>query len=220
MPKINTVFFDLDGTLIDTASELHLALNTLLVSCGESEVDVTHVLPHISLGSQNIVKEIFKDKVPQNKIDDLVKQYREIYLTILGTEAKFFDGMSEVLAYLKANNYKWGIITNKLERYTNPLLKNLNITDFDCVVSGDTAEKPKPDAAPVHYACQQLNIKPENSVLIGDSYNDIFAGKAANTKTIFAKYGYIDPNYDYNALNYDHAINKPLEIIDWLESQV
>ena len=112
---------------------------------------------------------------------------------------------------------KWGIVTNKRERFTNPLVDALNLTDrVACVVSGDTTANSKPHPEPMLTACAQADVKPEECVYIGDALHDIAAGKNARMKTLAAIYGYLKPDDNPDNWGADALIESPEQLTSWI----
>ena len=148
---------------------------------------------------------------------DIRDQFLGFYRENIATETRLFEGMEAVLTSLENNKIKWGIVTNKLSWLTDPLLKELGLnTRTGCVVSGDTTTERKPHPAPILYACELMQSKPETTVYIGDAQRDIEAGQRAGTKTLVALYGYIDEDEDPESWLADGMITTPLEINDRL----
>lgn len=213
--NLQAILFDLDGTLLDTAYELYFALNKLLDENNKPLADIKQLKLLISHGSEAIVKYYFNDN--QNLLHKLTNRYREIYFDNLGNNCKMFDGIADLLKYIKANNYQWAIVTNKLEKYTYPLIKNiinkLQLNYNPVIVCKDTVKNPKPHPEPILYACNKLKINPKNALMIGDSSYDIEAGLRAETKTILVKYGYLDiDNFNKKNLSPHFTIEHPHEI--------
>ncbi len=217
---INTVLFDLDGTLVDTAPDLAYALNQLRLQHKLSELSLDTITPTVSLGGAAMLKLAFNTQPGDENFESLKKDFLDIYHDNIAKHSRLFDGIESLLEYIESNNYRWGIITNKSEWLTYPLLQSLGLEQrAACIVCGDTASAPKPDPAPMYYACEKLKVKPEQCVYIGDALRDIQAGKAAGMQTISALYGYIEANSDPETWLADHNIQTPLEVIDWLKSQ-
>jgi N-acetyl-D-muramate 6-phosphate phosphatase len=122
-----------------------------------------------------------------------------------------------VLETLEKQKVKWGIVTNKPRRFTQPLVKSLGLDlRATCVVSGDDAIKPKPSPETLLLACKEAQVKPENCIYIGDAARDIEAGKAAGMKTVVALFGYIDKTDKPHEWGADAMIEAPSEILGLL----
>ena len=133
------VLFDLDGTLIDTAPEMHLAVNVLLEEEGLNPLPYESVRPHVSNGVMGIFKNIFEDSPKMG--GRRFKRYLDIYEEHLGINAQVFSGMGKVIATIERMGIPWGIVTNKSKRFAVPLLEKLALLDrASCVVCGATTD--------------------------------------------------------------------------------
>lgn len=214
---INNILFDLDGTLADTAPDLANALNAIRLKHGLEKLPLDVISPTVSLGGNAMIKLAFNLEEGDPSFDDIRDQFLNYYLENIVVDTRLYDGMEELLQSLEDNNKTWGIVTNKAEWLTLPLLKALSLdTRAACVVSGDTLEYRKPHPAPILHACKLIRAKPASTVYIGDAQRDIEAGRRAGTKTLVALYGYIEEGEDPNSWNADAAVSSAHEINDKL----
>lgn len=215
---LTCVLFDLDGTLVDTAPDLIACLNTALEQHGFEETAYPQVRPLISFGAEAMIK--------QSSAADAVESHARILETMLTIyennivrHGGFFDGMVETLLDIEARGLKWGIVTNKRERFTHPLTRALNLTErAACIISGDTTRNSKPHPEPMWEACRRAGVQPEQCVYIGDALHDITAGKNANMKTLAAVYGYLTDVDQPQQWGADALIESPAQISAWIES--
>lgn len=207
---INTLLFDLDGTLVDTASDLAYALNSLLSENDIEEKSYEDIRPLVSLGGRALIKFGFNCDESHPNFTSWHQRILEIYTRNIDKHSKVFDGINETIKTLKDKQMNWGIVTNKPENLTYLLLDKLNINP-DVIVCGDTLKHQKPHPAPLLYACAQLATKPELCLFIGDDKNDMLAGKNSGIKTVAAAYGYgkVEQNW-----NYDFLIKNPKDILE------
>jgi phosphoglycolate phosphatase len=216
--KLSCVLFDLDGTLVDTAPDLISCLNRALNVHGFDVVVPEIIKPFISYGAAAMIN------ASQPELDDTLKA--DILETMLAhyqnniaEHTVFFSGMADTLAAIEAQGLKWGVVTNKRERFTNPLMAALKLTErAACIVSGDTTANPKPHPEPMLLACKQADVKPQECVYIGDALHDIIAGKNAQMKTLAAVYGYINPGDTPETWGADALIESPDQISTWIAS--
>lgn len=217
---IANVFFDLDGTLADTAPDLAAALNQILQEKNIPVMSLETIRPSVSLGGNAMIKLAFSIEEDDPEFEDLRKRFLEIYHERLHQDTHVFPGIEKVLDYLEDKNIIWGVVTNKPEWLTNPVMEQLKLTQrAACIVSGDTTEHRKPHPGPMLHACEIAQCSPEKSLYIGDASRDIEAGRAAGMKTLTAVYGYISKDENPDEWNADGSISKPEEIIDWLEKE-
>jgi phosphoglycolate phosphatase len=207
---INTILFDLDGTLIDTAPDLAYALNTLLKDNELPEKPFAKIKPLVAFGAKALIKYGFNCDENHPKFLQLHQDFIAIYTANIARKSAPFNGIELLITTLQKRKMQWGIVTNKPEKLTHILLAKLNINP-DVVVCGDTLEFNKPHPAPLFYACAYLAISPKNCLFVGDDKNDMLAGFNAGIKTVAAAYGYgkVEKNWNYNYL-----INQAEELLE------
>ncbi|PVZ71628.1 HAD family hydrolase [Pelagibaculum spongiae] len=221
--SIKGVLFDLDGTLLDTAPDLAGALNLLLQENGRPALPFDIIRPAASHGSAALIKTGFNIEPDDSNFPPLQKRYLELYLQNIATSSQWFDGISELIDYLTDHNIRWGIVTNKPEFLTLPLLKGMAeksplASQPACIVCGDTAAKPKPDPAPMHLALSKIAVAATDCLYIGDAERDIQAGKVVNCPTVLASWGYISDNDQPALWQADFDFTSPTELLHWLSN--
>lgn len=217
------ILFDLDGTLLDTSHDIHDAVNALLSEEKRRQVSYDSVRQRISFGGKKILPHAF-NLDPENSVADkqylekLIPRFLELYRQTNFVHTKAFPGIDQLLDDLESLKLTWGIVTNKIQALTDPLLKITGYYDRSaCIVSGDTASKPKPHPEPLHYACNLLQDKAHNCVYVGDSESDIQAGKAAGMTTIAVSFGYIPANVSVSNWQADYIAHSAAEILPWVK---
>jgi 2-phosphoglycolate phosphatase len=207
---INTILFDLDGTLIDTAPDLAYALNTLLEEAGLEAKPFEKIKPLVAFGGKALIKFGFNCDEEHPEFSKRHQELLKIYTNNIDLNSKPFEGVSALIKTLKDRQINWGIVTNKPEYLTHLLLQKLNI-NVDVVVCGDTLEFSKPHPAPLLYACAQFAIDPKRCIFVGDDKNDMLAGSNAGIKTVAVTYGYGNVEQNWN---YDYKINHVQELLE------
>jgi 2-phosphoglycolate phosphatase len=194
--EYNAVLFDLDGTLVDTAPDMVAVLQYLQQQHGVDPVSYELGRSYVSNGAVGLLTLGF----PELDIDfgdEMHQQYLERYAETICEESRVFAGLAQLLDQLDDMDCPWGVVTNKPEQLTVPLLVALGLADRSaCIVSGDTLAVRKPDPAPLLLACEFTGVDPETSIYIGDAERDIEAGQRAGMATIAAGYGYITADDD------------------------
>ncbi|NVK23250.1 MAG: HAD-IA family hydrolase [Kangiellaceae bacterium] len=210
---IKAVFFDLDGTLVDTAPDMAAALNIQLEAHNKATLAHSEIRPHVSHGAAALLKLGFNITLHDDNFDNLRQQYLNIYADNLAVHSRLFEGLSELLEELDRAKILWGVVTNKPEFLTIPLLQQMNLLERACaVISGDTVTPSKPNPLPLFVACQQAKVIPTQALYIGDAKRDISAGRSAGMKTVIANYGYIQENDDIKQWNGDMVVDKPTQL--------
>ena len=194
--EYNAVLFDLDGTLIDTAPDMVTVLQQIQQEHGIEPAGYDLARSYVSNGAIGLLTLGF----PEAEIefgDELHQLYLERYAEMICQESRIFAGLDELLDQLDDIECPWGIVTNKPEQLTEPLLIALGLAErSSCIISGDTLSVRKPDPAPLLLGCDLIGVDAETSIYIGDAERDIEAGRRAGMATIAAGYGYITEDDD------------------------
>lgn len=201
--QISGVFFDLDGTLVDTAPDMALALNLQLETHRKTPLDFEQIRPWVSHGAAALIKLGFGVTPSHDKFEQLRQEYLSVYSENLAVKSQLFPQMIELLDFFDSNSIKWGVVTNKPEFLALPLLESLAVKKRAAsIVCGDTIKPTKPSPVPLFLACNQAKIEPSKCVYVGDALRDIQAAKSAGQYSIVAEYGYLtesDKVEDWNA---------------------
>ncbi|MEY3287916.1 MAG: hypothetical protein RLZZ419_158 [Pseudomonadota bacterium] len=217
--KLSCVLFDLDGTLVDTAPDLVLCLNKALSLHGFMTVTAAAVKPAISFGAVAMINDSLHKSISDALRADILETMLDLYQNNIAVHTVFFKGMSDTLDAIEAQGLKWGVVTNKRQRFTSPLMAALKLTDrAACIISGDTTANPKPHVEPMFAACKKAGVSPLECVYIGDAPHDITAGKNAKMKTLAALYGYINPGDTPETWGADALIESPEQLALWIRA--
>lgn len=209
------VFFDLDGTLADTAPDLVAAANQLLVARNLAPKQYEVLRPCASAGARGLIGGAFGIDPEHPDFIPLRDEFFTNYEKALLVNSVIFEGVDHLLDQLDQAKLPWGIVTNKSERFTNPLTDLMGLRQRAVsTVSGDTTPHSKPHPEPILHAARIANIDPNKSVYVGDDIRDIVAGKAAGMQTIAAAYGYCGCEEPPEAWGADYLVRHPLELLE------
>lgn len=187
------VLFDLDGTFADTAPDLARAMNIMRVKRGLAPLPVEATRPVTSHGARGLLSVGFSMTPEHADYLPMRAEFLELYARDLCVESRLFPGMEALIEALEGRGLRWGIVTNKAERLTHPLIEKLGVAArCGCVVGGDTTPHTKPHPAPLLAAAKVLGIEPREAIYVGDDRRDVEAGRAAGMKTIAVRYGYLN----------------------------
>jgi len=212
---LDAVLFDLDGTLADTAPDLVRVLNRLLVEHGRTQMPYAIARNEVSNGAGGLLRLGFGELGSADELETLRRRFLDLYGEDVSSGSRLFIELDDIDDHL--DELGWGIVTNKPDAFTRPLLAALGVVGrARCVVSGDRLPQRKPDPAPLKLAAQELGVAAERCVYVGDAPRDIEAGKNAGMATIAAAYGYIRPSDDPHAWGADLVIRRPDEMRDAL----
>ncbi len=217
------VLFDLDGTLIDTAPDMVRVLFDMLEAYDNPALPYATARASVSNGSLGLIQTAFPDRELQEQTK-LQQEYLDRYEEVLGgsvVESVLFPGMAEIIDALEEHERPWGIVTNKPQRMTDPLLVHLGLADrASCAISGDTLAERKPHPAPLLLGSDQIGTPPERTIYVGDAQRDIEAGRAAGMMTIAATYGYITADDDPDRWEADSMAANTAELTKILSKAV
>lgn len=214
--SIKSVLFDLDGTFADTAPDLNYALNLMRTTRHLPTVAEEKTRPVTSSGARGLLGVGFEIKPDDKNYAELCKEFLENYENNLCRETRLFAGMPELIEALESNSVRWGIVTNKAERFAIPLINLLGYGKrAACVIGGDSTPQRKPHPEPLFAAARRIGIEASQCIYVGDDERDIQAGRSAGMKTIAVRYGYLNGSSpdDWGA---DAVIDTPMEIIPLL----
>ena len=211
------ILFDLDGTLVDTAPDLGLALNLLRARHGLPPLPAAEIRPHASHGARGLLKIGFGLGSDHPEFEAYRSGFLNLYAENICHDSRLFEGIPELLDVLEARRIPWGVVTNKPARFTEPLLSLLNLADRAAtIVSGDTCPQPKPHPDPMHYAADELGLAAAACLYVGDAERDVEAARAAGMESLVALWGYLaghDRPQDWHALA---CIARPEEVLNFL----
>ncbi|MBU3614090.1 HAD-IA family hydrolase [Polynucleobacter sp. Latsch14-2] len=208
------VFFDLDGTLVDTAPDLVAATNRLLSARNLPLKPYEQLRPCASAGARGLILGAFGIDTQHPDFIPLRDEFFSNYENALLVKSKLFEGIDNLLNQLDQASLSWGIVTNKSERFTNPLTELMGLSQRAVsTVSGDTTPHSKPHPEPILHAARIANIDPSKSLYVGDDIRDIVAGKAAGMKTVAAAYGYCGCEEPPEAWGADFLIQTPQDLL-------
>lgn len=186
---------DLDGTLLDTAPDLAAAANAMLAELGRPALPAQLVRDFVGKGIAHLVRRALEASAGVPPDDPTFAaacaRFAEHYARLNGAAAQPFDGVREGLQAMRAMGLQLACVTNKLARFTEPLLVASGLRGyFDAVVTSDLAGARKPDPAIFLDACRRLQVRPGEACVIGDSSNDAEAARAAGCRFLLVPYGY------------------------------
>jgi len=195
--SLSAVLFDLDGTLLDTVADIALALNRTLREYGGTPLEQSDVRHMIGRGSPILIqralaaqRRVIDAPTQAAMVDRFFHHYGELE-ELNEDSAQPYAGAADCLRVLHEAGLRTAVVTNKQHRFAVALLKRLGLSAWvDLVTGGDTCERRKPDPQPLLYSCESLQVPAAQSLMVGDSVNDVQAARAAGIPVICVSYGY------------------------------
>ena len=215
--NIDAVLFDLDGTLIDSAPDLGAAADKMRTDRGLASYPLVKYRPMAGAGARGMLGIAFGLTAQDPQFNALKEEFFSNYEACMTQRTYAFDGVAEMIARLHQGGLKWGVVTNKSERFTLPLTRLMPLfATAQTIVSGDTTPHSKPHPAPLLEAARQLNVSPQRCIYVGDDARDILAGRAAGMPTVAAAYGYLGSEAEIEEWNAHATIDSAIELLNLL----
>lgn len=191
---IEALIFDLDGTLVDTAPDLHAATNHVLGLIDRHPISMAELRSFVGHGAMNLIERgvaATGDAVDHETLKRLHKQFLAYYGDNIADHSVVFDGLLDVLDKAQSRGLKMGVCTNKVEGLSHKLLTELNMMQrFGSLIGGDTLPLMKPDPSPLIEAATRLGVNPQRILMVGDSETDIRTAQNAGVPVIAVSFGY------------------------------
>ena len=211
------VFFDLDGTVIDSAPDLAEAANAMRRDRGLAALPHDVLRPCVGSGARGMVGAAFGIGPEDPRFDAMRVEFLDRYTGMLLDRTSVFSDMEMVLQVLEARRLPWGIVTNKHERFTLPIVSGLGLDRrAAAVVCGDTTPHAKPHPAPLLEAARRAGVDAARCVYIGDDRRDIEAARAAGMRSAAASWGYINHGEVVDDWGADIVLTGPKDLLNWL----
>jgi len=208
-----SILFDLDGTLVDTAPDMVGVLEAMQISHGGTLVSHELARSNVSNGAIGLIRLAFPSSTGAEE-KRLLQEYLDRYQQSVCEESRVFPGLDSLLDQLDAARLPWGVVTNKPQKLTEPLLAGLGLdARTACIISGDTIAERKPHPAPLLLASKKTRVAPDKTIYVGDAARDIEAGRAAGMTTVAAAYGYITSDDSANNWQADFIAADTQELV-------
>lgn len=189
---INTIVFDLDGTLLNTLEDLKDSVNFALERQGYPLRNLNEIRSFVGNGIRLLMERAVPENIPAETFEICFKDFCDYYKIHMEDKTAPYDGINDMLTNIKKAGFKTAIVTNKADFAAQDLCKRMFGENIDFVVgsSDDRPNKPAPDG--VFYALEKLDSKIENTVFVGDADTDILTAKNANLPSIGVLWGFRD----------------------------
>lgn len=192
---IRAAIIDLDGTMVDTAPDFHVAINRMRADLQLAPLDIDTIKNFVGKGTENLMRRVlavdYSPEQVERHFPQALAAYERHYHAINGCYSTVYPGVSEGLAALKDRGLRLACVTNKPVAFALPLLEKTGLRAyFEIVYGGDSLPWKKPDPQPLLQVCADFALSPPQVVAIGDSSNDAQAARAAGCRVLNVPYGY------------------------------
>jgi phosphoglycolate phosphatase len=192
---IKAAIIDLDGTMLDTAADFHVAVNRMRADLGLAPLAQDIIVNFVGKGTENLMRRVlavdYDEDEAARRFQQALDSYTEHYLAINGDYSSLYPGVQEGLQAMKEKGLRLACVTNKPISFTLPLLDKKGLRSFfEVVYGGDSLPRKKPDPLPLLQVCRDFGLQPAQVVAIGDSSNDAQAARAAGCRVLNVPYGY------------------------------
>jgi phosphoglycolate phosphatase len=223
LKKPEMVLIDVDGTLVDSVPDLAYCVDEMMKALDLPVHGEARVRNWVGNGVERLVRRALVGQLEGEPDEALFQRaypiFLELYADNTSRRSTLYPGVAEGVAWLKAQGYRLGCVTNKAAQFTLPLLRDLGVHDhFEIIISGDTLPQKKPDPAPLLHAARFFGVEPEQALMIGDSVSDVKAARAAGFQIVCMSYGY-NHGADIRDFHPDAVIDSMVEIRDLLQEQ-
>jgi phosphoglycolate phosphatase len=194
MFTVQKILFDLDGTLVDTAADLHAATNHTLQSIGRAEVTLSQVRHMTGYGAVKLIEQGLEETggLEGLNMEDLRQTFLAYYSRNICVHSALYDGCTQMLSDLKEQGFQLAVCTNKPYAMAKTLLTDIGIAPFfSALTGGDSFTFRKPDGRHLNHTAAMLTGTGQ-VLMVGDSAPDIMAAKDAGMPVIAVDFGYAD----------------------------
>lgn len=211
--RLRAVLFDMDGTLVDSAPDFIAVCQAMREARGLSALEPQRIRDQVSGGARAMVCTAFDMPPEHPEFDALRREFLERYQVHCAVLTRPFEGIPELLADLERARLRWGVATNKPLHYAEPIMRRLELAERAAVlVCPEHVTRSKPDPEMLLLACDKLGLDPREVLYVGDDARDIEAGRAAGTRTVAVRYGYIHPDDNPGHWGADLVVEHPREL--------
>ena len=215
--SVQTVLFDLDGTLVDSAPDLAGAANELRQEHGHPALPYESLRPMVGAGARGMVGLAFGVKPGDAGYEDLKARFLALYAQRLLRSTTVFEGVWPLLDRLEQHGLGWGIVTNKAYHLALAVSEGVGLHPrAGVLIGGDSTPFAKPHPEPLLEACRRLQADPTTCAYVGDDLRDIQAGRAAGMATLAAAWGYLGQGEPVHEWGADSLLEQPQGLLHWL----
>lgn len=211
----NTLIFDLDGTLLDTLDDLTNSVNYALERLNLPTRSKDEIRSFVGNGVEKLVELSVPEKTSYDQFAKCLLLFKKHYSENMQNQTRPYDGIIELLDYLKKNNYNMAIVSNKFQEGVTDLNNHFFSKYIDVAIGKSPKMRKKPYPDTILSAIDELGVSKENCLYIGDSEVDILTAKNANVKSVSVTWGFRNEDL-LRESGANYIINSPQDLISIL----
>ena len=215
--KINTVIFDLDGTLLDTLQDLCDSVNYIMTNIGHKNREAKEVRSFLGNGPSNLLKKCLSSDLEEEEFAKVLDQYKAYYQINMHNKTIPYPGIIDLLEELKNRGYKLAIVSNKQDEAVKVLVEKYFKGLIDTAAGESAAIKRKPAPDTIYKAIEVLGSKRDEAIYVGDSEVDAKAAKNAGIPCVLVTWGFRDRE-DLEKEKPDYIIDRAGDLLHILEN--
>ncbi|MBP9956714.1 MAG: N-acetylmuramic acid 6-phosphate phosphatase MupP [Pseudomonas sp.] len=216
--RLRAVLFDMDGTLVDSAPDFIAVCQAMRAARDLPPLAPQQIRAQVSGGARAMVCSSFDIAAEHPDFPALRDEFLARYQAHCAVLTRPFEGIPELLDAIEHARLRWGVATNKPLCYAEPIMQRLALAERAAVlVCPEHVARSKPDPEMILLACERLELDPRQVIYIGDDARDIEAGRAAGTRTVAVRYGYIHPDDNPAHWGADRVVEHPRELRELLD---
>lgn len=206
------VIFDLDGTLLNTLEDLRDGVNHVLDANGYAERSLEEIRTFVGNGIGKLIERAVPEGTDEKICAEVLRQFRVYYTGHCRIKTCPYDGVIELLKYLKEHGYLMAIVSNKNDAAVKELVKYYFADDVEVAIGEREGIQKKPAPDSVFEAMRLLGVSKEETVYVGDSEVDRETAANAGLDCISVTWGFRD-ELTLRNLKPEYLIHKPEEVI-------
>lgn len=218
--SVAAVVFDLDGTLVETAPDLHAVLAALLEAEGLRVPPLDAVRDMIGDGAKMLIRRAHEwqgSDLEADRLDALYERFLERYTAEPARFSVPYEGVTDALRRLRELGFRLGVCTNKPQAPSERLLEAVGLAPWlDVVTGGDVLPVRKPDPGHLEATLTALGVEPTRAVMVGDSRNDLLVARALGVPCVLVSFGYT--SVPARELGADKVIDRYDELLPALDA--
>ena len=218
---LSAYFFDLDGTLLNTAPDIATAMKKTLEGQGKTLASTIENNYHLFGNSSELLSELLNLPMHEEPFLTIQQAFFQHYLNDIANQTNYYPEIHNTLNLLIEKSIPWGIITNKPHILTTELLSHFPLLQQACIcISGDSLPEQKPSPKPLLHACQSLQLDPAQCCYIGDTDTDCLAAQRAGMQSVAVLYGYRKPHDNPQSWLANHYCDTSESLHHWISGQL